>query len=77
MVTAVMPGVKSRTRGCFIIRATLTSAAAANSELPIDRGVLRTDMFEIAGVLRRNVIRVRLAVANWRTADKSRVLRMP
>jgi hypothetical protein len=56
-------------------RAPLTSAAAANIELAINCGVLRTDILDIAGVLRRNVTRARLAVADWRVADQSRVVR--
>src|SRR6202011_5514655 len=36
----------------------VTSAAAANIELAIDRGVLLSDMLEIAGVLRWNVTRM-------------------
>jgi hypothetical protein len=50
------------------------SAAAANNELAINRGVLLADMLEIAGVFRWNVTCVRLTVANRRAADRSRVL---
>ena len=53
----------------------INSAAATNIELAVDCGVLRTGLFEIAGVLRRNVPRVRLAVADWRAADQSRFTR--
>jgi hypothetical protein len=56
-------------------RTSLTSAAAANIELAINCGVLRTDVLDIAGVLRRNVTRTRLAVADWRAADQSRFVR--
>jgi hypothetical protein len=50
-------------------RTPITSTAAANIELSINCGVLLTDMLEIAGVLRRNVLRMRLAMANWRAGD--------
>jgi hypothetical protein len=53
----------------------MTSASAANIELAINRSVLRTHMLEIVRVLRWNITRVRLAVADWRDADQSRVLR--
>jgi hypothetical protein len=52
-----------------------TSAAPANVELAINRGVLLTDVLEIAGVLRWNVTRMRLAVADRRTADQLHVPR--
>jgi hypothetical protein len=53
-----------------------TSAAPANVELAINRGVLLTDVLEIAGVLRWNVTRImRLAVADRRTADQLHVPR--
>ena len=48
------------------------SAAAANNELAINRGILLADMLEIAGVLRWNVACMRLAVANRRATDQSR-----
>ena len=67
MVTAVMLGFTNAP--LFMIRAAITSAAAANIELAINCGVLLTDMLEIAGVLRRNVLRMRLAMANWRAGD--------
>jgi hypothetical protein len=51
------------------------STAAANIELAINRGVLLIDMLEIAGVLRWNVTRMRLPVADRRVAHQSRVLR--
>jgi hypothetical protein len=51
---------------------TLTSAAAANVELAIDRCVLFADMLEIAGSLGWNVGVVRLAVADRRAADQRR-----
>ena len=51
------------------------STAAANIELAINRGVLLIDMFEIAGVFRWNVTRMRLPVADRRVAHQSRVLR--
>jgi hypothetical protein len=51
----------------------LASAAAANVELAINYGVLVSDMREIAGVLRWNVTRMRLAVPD-RRVDQSRVL---
>src|SRR5260370_41537480 len=51
------------------------SAAAANVELAINRGVLLTDTLEIAGVLRWNVARVGLAVADRRAPGQGCVLR--
>jgi hypothetical protein len=48
------------------------SAAAANNEPAINRGILLADMLDIAGVLRRNVACMRLAVANRRATDQSR-----
>jgi hypothetical protein len=60
--------------GRSLFGAPITSAAAANIELAIKRGVFRIDMLDIAAVLRRNVTRTRLAVADWRAADQSRVL---
>jgi hypothetical protein len=56
-------------------RTPIASASAANFEPVINRGILRTDMLELVGVLRRNVTRVRLAMADWRAPDQSRVLR--
>src|SRR5258707_7450975 len=44
-------------------RTPIASASAANSEPAINRGILRTDMLEVVGVLGRNVTRVRLAIA--------------
>ena len=67
MVTAVMLGFTNAP--LFMIRAAITSAAAANIELAINCGVLRTELLEIAGVRRRNVPCVRLAMADWRAAD--------
>ena len=58
----------------FIIRAAINSAAAADNELAIDCGVLLREAFQIAGVLRRHVARMRLAVADRRPAAQSRVL---
>jgi hypothetical protein len=52
----------------------MTSAAAAYVELAINFGVLRTDMLKIAGILRWNVTDTRLAVADRRVADQSRIL---
>jgi AcrR family transcriptional regulator len=47
-------------------RTPIPSTAAANIELAINCGVLRIDVLEIVGTLRRNVPRMRLAMANCR-----------
>src|SRR5712664_1337133 len=59
----------------FITRAALTSAATADNEFAIDCGVLLSEAFEIAGVLRRYVARLRLTVADRCTVPRSGVLR--
>ena len=56
-------------------RTPVASASAANFKPAINCGVLRTNMLESVGVLRRHATRVRLAMTDWRVADQSRILR--
>jgi hypothetical protein len=58
----------------FIVRAAPISAAATDSELAIDGGVLVREAIEVAGVLRRQVPHSRLAVTDRRLGHQSRAL---
>src|SRR5258708_11516495 len=73
LVTVVAGG--SNSRRIWFREPDVDSAAATDIKLAIDGGVLRTELLEMAGGLRGDVRRVRLAVADWRAADRSRLLR--
>ena len=52
------------------------SAAATNNESAVDRGVLWTETFHVVGIPGEDVTRARLAMADWRAADRLHVRRM-